>query len=116
MKMFAISLALAARAANSAPAWADSSKTYTVKVPRHVRTEIYLSESKPKTVAATDQLSGKNTCSRALEQREAAKPRLYIPHKIKVKGRPRAQGRQQGSFSGTTPYNCPPRGTEEKLA
>lgn len=93
--MLAIALALAALGANSAPAWADSSKTYTVKVPRQARTEIYLSESKSKTASEDYRLTAKNTFSRALEQREAAKPRLVIPRKIKV--RAKAQGTRKAA-------------------
>ena len=71
-------------------AWADDTRKareVEIVIPVNVRTEIYLERAKRKTAAKADRLIGKDTYTRALERRAAAKPRRYIPRKVKAKVR-----------------------------
>ena len=81
---------LAALVVASPTAFANEPKlqrTLEIEVPVSVRTEIYLERSKRNTAARADALIGKSTFTRALERREAAKPRRYVPRTIKAKVR-----------------------------
>ena len=64
-----------------------SQRTLEIEVPVSVRTEICLRESKRKTAAKADALTGNSTFTRALERREAAKPKRYIPRFVRVKAK-----------------------------
>ena len=68
--------------------WADDTRKaleVEIVIPVNVRTEIYLERAKRKTAAKADRLIGKDTYTRALERRAAAKPRRYIPRRVKAK-------------------------------
>ena len=81
---------LAALLVAGSTAWAEppeKARTLEIEVPVSVRTEIYLERSKAKTAAKADRLAGSNTFTKALERREAAKPRRYVPRYVEVKVR-----------------------------
>ena len=65
----------------------EKARVLEIEVPVSVRTEIYLRQEKRKTAAAADRLTGRDTYARALEKREAAKPRRYVPRTVKVKAK-----------------------------
>ena len=60
-------------------------KTYRIEIPVKVRAEIYLQQSKRKTAARADRLTGKDTFTNRLRDREITKPRRYIPRHVQLK-------------------------------
>ena len=87
MKKLLILAALLIAAPTALADGPEKARVLEIEVPVSVRAEIYLRQEKRKTAAAADRLTGKSTYTTALQRREAAKPRRYVPRTVKAKVR-----------------------------